>query len=24
MGLGVQRNILKIDHVVHRPILSVW
>jgi nucleotide-binding universal stress UspA family protein len=24
IGLGVQGNILKIDHVVRRPVLSVW
>jgi nucleotide-binding universal stress UspA family protein len=24
LGLGVQGHILKIDHVVRRPVLSVW
>jgi nucleotide-binding universal stress UspA family protein len=24
IGLGVQGNILKIDNVAHRPVLSVW
>jgi nucleotide-binding universal stress UspA family protein len=24
VGLGVQEHILKIDHVVHCPVLSVW
>ena len=24
IGLGVQGNILKIDHVARRPVLSVW
>jgi nucleotide-binding universal stress UspA family protein len=24
IGLGVQENILKIDHVARRPVLSVW